>query len=299
MFLLFINDLPDYVKSCNVRLFADDCVLYRRIHRASDMQCFRTIWIIYFSGNKTGKWSSIPTSVSFYVSPTKRKPFARDYDIHGRKLEEVELAKYLGVTIQKNLSWNIHIDQITKKANSTRAFIQRNLNHFPREMKSTCYLTLVRPLLGYACMVWDPHTAQNTHKLEAVQRRSNTHKLEAVQRRSASFVMNNYQQTSSVTSMLQTLQWPTLAERRARIKATMMYRIVNGLVATPPTELHASTTTARGHTARFIVLYARTQLYRHSFFPDTIRIWNGLPQPLVESTSLETFKQGVLSCDIP
>ena len=29
MFLLFINDLPYYVKSCNVSLFADDCVLYR------------------------------------------------------------------------------------------------------------------------------------------------------------------------------------------------------------------------------------------------------------------------------
>jgi hypothetical protein len=55
--------------------------------------------------------------------------------------------------------------------------------------------------------------------------------------------------------MLQTLQWPTLEERRARIKATMMYSIVNGLVAIPPTELHTSTTTAR-----FIVL-------------DTIRIW--------------------------
>jgi hypothetical protein len=63
----------------------------------------------------------------------------------------------------------------------------------------------------------------------------NTQKLEAVQRRSARFVMNNYQQTSSATPMLQTLQWPTLAERRARIKATMMYSIVNGLVAIPPT----------------------------------------------------------------
>jgi hypothetical protein len=45
----------------------------------------------------------------------KRKTFARDYDIHGHKLEELESAKYLGATIQKNLSWNIHIDQITKK----------------------------------------------------------------------------------------------------------------------------------------------------------------------------------------
>ena len=59
-----------------------------------------------------------------------------------------------------------------KKANSTRAFIQRNLNHCPRKTKYTCYSTLVRPLLEYACMVWDPHTAQNTQKLEAVQRRS-------------------------------------------------------------------------------------------------------------------------------
>ena len=38
LFLLFINDLLDYVNSCNVRIFADDCVLYKTIHRASDMQ---------------------------------------------------------------------------------------------------------------------------------------------------------------------------------------------------------------------------------------------------------------------
>ena len=180
MFLLFINDLQDYVKSCNVRLFADDSVLYRRIHRASDMQSLQDDmdnllqweqeWQMEFHGSKC----------QLLRITNKRKPFARDYDIHGHKLEEVESAKYLGVTIQKNLSWNIHIDQITKKANSTRAFIQRNLNHCLRETKSTCYLTLVRPLLEYACMVWDPHTAQNIQKLEAVHRRS------------ARFVMNNY-----------------------------------------------------------------------------------------------------------
>ena len=36
IFLLFINDLPDYVQSSTVRLFADNCVLYRKIQNKTD-----------------------------------------------------------------------------------------------------------------------------------------------------------------------------------------------------------------------------------------------------------------------
>jgi hypothetical protein len=217
----------------------------------------------------------------------KRKPSPTSYYIHGHKLELVDSAKYLGVTIHKTINWNTHIENISKKTNSTRAFIQRNLQHCPQRTKAVCYTTLVRPLLEYACTVWDPFTNVNIQKLESVQRRS------------ARFVMNDYRQTSSVTTMLNTLQWQPLAERRTRCKAVMMYRIVNGLIAIPPLELHTTSSVARGHIARFLVPYARTSTYRHSFFPDSIRIWNSLPEPLVDSTSLDAFKQGVLSCSIP
>jgi hypothetical protein len=110
MFLLFINDLPDYVKSCNVRLFADDSVLYRRIHRASDMQSLQDEMDNLLQWEQDWQMEFHPSKCQLLRITNKRKPFARDYDIHGHKLEEVELAKYLGVTIQKNLSWNIHID---------------------------------------------------------------------------------------------------------------------------------------------------------------------------------------------
>ena len=57
----------------------------------------------------------------------------------------------------------------------------------------------MRPKLEYSCSIWDHYTRDNINKLEIVQRRA--------------AVQNNYHNTSSVTSMIDTLGWPTLAER--------------------------------------------------------------------------------------
>ena len=133
MFLLFINDLPDYVKSCNVRLFAyHNQIAYCIGESIGHQTCnrFRTICIIYFSGNKTGKWSSIPASISFYVSPTNvsHLPEITIYmDTYQKKWNRPNTSGLPSKRISAGITTS------TKKANSTRAFIQRNLNHCPRD----------------------------------------------------------------------------------------------------------------------------------------------------------------------
>jgi hypothetical protein len=52
-------------------------------------------------------------------------------------------------------------------------------------------------------------------------------KLEMVQRRAARYVQNNYHNTSSVTSMIGTLGWPTLAELRLKTRLIMLYKITH------------------------------------------------------------------------
>ena len=60
------------------------------------------------------------------ITNRRKKKIVTNYSIHEHQLKEVKGAKYLGVTIDRTLSWNEHINNVTKKANSTRAFLQRN-----------------------------------------------------------------------------------------------------------------------------------------------------------------------------
>jgi hypothetical protein len=89
------------------------------------------------------------------------------------------------------------------------------------EIKSRAYQALVRPKLEYSCSVWDPHTKDQQQKLEKLQHRV------------ARYVQNNYDYTSSTMAMINTLQWPTLAEHRLKTRLVLFYKIVHCLVAIP------------------------------------------------------------------
>ena len=116
LFLVYINDLPSRVSS-SVRLFADDCLLYRVIRDQQDAASLQTDlnhlqewereWQILFN----------PDKCEHIRITNKRKVIQTSYNIHGQILNETSKAKYLGVTIDNTLSWNSHIDTVTKKAN--------------------------------------------------------------------------------------------------------------------------------------------------------------------------------------
>ena len=81
-------------------------------------------------------------------------------------------------------------------------FLKRNLKPHKQELKSTAYKTLIRPQLEYASIVWSPHTAADTYKIESVQCRA------------ARWACHDYRQISSVTKMLENLHWRPLDQRR-------------------------------------------------------------------------------------
>ena len=85
-------------------------------------------------------------------------------------------------------------------------------------------------------------------------------------------------------------------------KAIMMYRIVHAMVAIPASpHLQLLGAATRGHKYKYRVPYCRTNTYKDSFFPSSIRLWNQLPKKLTKfnAESLDTFKAGISAATQP
>ena len=99
LFLYHINDLPDAVKS-SVRLFADDCLLYREINSQNDhnklqkdlenLEKWAENWGIRFNTTKC------------YIMSIKKKTH-KSYQLGGYILEQVDSNPYLGLQISEDI----------------------------------------------------------------------------------------------------------------------------------------------------------------------------------------------------
>ena len=197
----------------------------------------------------------------------KLKPIEASYYMHNHKLDKVETGKYLGVLLDKKLSWKPHADAICKKANQTRAFLQRNLRDCHRDVKSQCYKTYVRPIVEYASVAWDLVGEGNQHL---------RYQIEMVQRRAARFVTGDWRTTSSVTTLIKTLQWPTLEQRRQQSRLVFLHKYCHKAIdITEPFAVRGRGGGGVNINYRTINPYLRC--YANSFVPSTVRDWNALP----------------------
>ena len=133
------------------------------------------------------------------------------------------------------------------------------------------YKGLVRPVLEYGSSVWDPHT----HGLQ-------------VQNLAARFVTGNYVfETGSMTGILGQLKWESLKKRRKDSRLILLYKGLKGKARIPTDDLIPKNRRCRNqHSLAFQIPSASKEAYKSSFFPQTIRDWNGLPDSLISSAEM-------------
>ena len=115
------------------------------------------------------------------------------------------------------------------------------------------------------------------------------------------FVFNDYQRSTSVSSLINELNWLLLQEWRTLIDLTLFYNIQYNLVLLPFTnDLTRNTScTRKSHNKIYKPLPALVYPYKYSFFARSIPMWNSLPPEAVNAQSLPMYKATVNSFLFP
>ena len=278
LFILFINDLPDCLKS-TVKIFADDLKLIANLSDKSVvysdlmlLEDWEKKWLLEFNTNKC-KVLHIEHNNNEHL----------EYVLNGSKLKETDQEKDLGVLTSGNLLWNDQIESCISKANQMLCWISRNLISREKLLMLRVYKTLIRPHLEYCVQLWNPAAEHGNWSLimriESVQRRF-TRMIEGVG-------------LLPYSERLQILQLTTLAERRLRGDLIEVYKASQGLS-------HLSGVLNFSRSGVNLVCkpgkskVSKINRIRRNFLNDRVMsFWNKLPIEVKTALNLNVFKSNL------
>ncbi len=282
LFVIFINDMPNHINNF-ISLFADDAKLYGISSTPTDRSSIQD------DLNTLQQWSE-KWQLSFNASKCKTLHLGKDNVQHGYSmvstsgqviLEQTPCEKDLGVLMDDKLSFDEHICQAVKRANSKLAMIRRTFTHMDKIMLVQLYTSLVRPILEYGNVIWSPHLQSHINQLEGVQHRA-TKMLSTISH-------------LAYSDRLKELNLPSLSFRCMRGDAIEMYKCCHNkynVDKKPFTLLNDinSQSVTRNHGFK-VRKEKNKNPVRSRFFGNRVaNTWNALPTSIVNAPSLNAFK---------
>ena len=163
LFLLYINDIRFSSKELNFHLFADDTSIFFADKDINNLE--KTInselenvsdWLI------ANKLTLNISKSNFLVIHPLRKKLASEIELklNNEPLTNVEDTKYLGVIIDKNLSWKSHIQMVNTKISKGIGILSKVRHFVPQSILLNIYNAFVLPNILYSLLNWG--SASNT-----------------------------------------------------------------------------------------------------------------------------------------
>ena len=210
----------------------------------------------------------------------------KDYVMNGVNLFKSTAEKDLGVLVDENLSFNEHVNAVTKKANQIAGMILHNITNRDKYIMVPLFKALVRPILEYANVVWCPFLKKDKDKVEKVQRRF-TKRIKGMKDL-------NYE------DRLKALKLPSLEYRRLRGDLIEVFKTVHHINDPSTTSSLFKMYTGndvcnitRGHDFKLGKCCPTNKKHANFFTNRVINHWNHLPNNAVNAGTLCTFKASI------
>ncbi|KAJ8736962.1 hypothetical protein PYW07_000233 [Mythimna separata] len=116
---------------------------------------------------------SLNNSKCSHIKFTRKvNPVNSAYQINGVNLCEVDVVRDLGVILDSKLTFVPHVENIISRSQRMLGFVIRNGKVFKSPLtKLVLYNSLVRSILEYCSVIWRPHYATHSLRIERIQKR--------------------------------------------------------------------------------------------------------------------------------
>ena len=204
-------------------------------------------------------------------------------NVNGHILHQSDNIKILGVTLDKKLKWDCHINEVTKKCRSLMGILFKGRHFIDQDTRKLLFNAIVQSRLNYADVVWDSCSEKLNHQLQKIQN-------------SGIRYIFGLKKFDHVSEYRQTLKWVDVKGKRKQHTLQLFHKIklsrspLNLLDKISNSEInhgHATRSATRGNLA---TTYARTNIGRNGFIKTAIRLWNQLPSDLRGCTNTTTFR---------
>ena len=174
LFLIYINDLAYVSPKLFAILFADDSNFFRTGKNIDSL--FDTVntelkkIVDWLNANKM----SLNVDKTHYIIFTMRgKKIVKNQDvlINGFKISEVISTKFLGVIIDKNLTWKYHIDHLCSKVAKNIGIMRKLRRFLDADTMVTMYYSFIYPYFNYCIHVWGSTYKTFLNKVFLLQKR--------------------------------------------------------------------------------------------------------------------------------
>ena len=275
LFILYLNDLENCISS-KVYKFADDTKIARPIVNTNDNAKLQRDLDRMISW--ADKWQMEFNCSKCKVLHVGNRNTNFNYELEGSWLENCDKEKDLGVIIDRDLKFSQQCLEARNRANKMLGFINRNVSYKSKEVVIQLFNSYVRPYLEYCVQAWRPYHKHNINILEAVQRRA-TKLVPGLKH-------------LSYSDRLKNLNMFSVERRFIRGDMIEIYKMLKGQVSLNFNEFFtlADDSRCRGHSYKIKKNYCRLDVRKNFFSQRVVKLWNDLPQEVLDSSSLNVFK---------
>ena len=174
LFLIYINDMHTSVKKSIIHHFADDTNLLCSGKNLKNLRKTMNKELSYLFEWLCANRLSLNTGKTEFIVFRRHKLINEKFTlrINQTTIRESTKIKYLGVYLDKNLSWNFHITELCKKLSCAVGMLYKMKNLCSTSTLKAIYHSLFHSHLSYGISVWGLAKTSLTHKVILLQKKA-------------------------------------------------------------------------------------------------------------------------------